>query len=36
VDGSVTVGAAWARMNAFLDVLEQHLLPARDDVVVEG
>ncbi|MGY1836059.1 ABC transporter substrate-binding protein [Blastococcus sp. SYSU DS0510] len=35
VDGTVTVGAAWARMNNFLDVLEQHLLPARDDVVVE-
>lgn len=36
VDGSTTVGAAWARMGAFLDVLEQRLLPARDDVVAEG
>jgi len=36
VDGTVTVGAAWARMDAFLDVLEQRLVPARDDVVVEG
>jgi len=35
VDGTTTVGAAWARMHAFLDVLEQRLLPARDDVVVE-
>ncbi len=34
-DGSKTVGAAWARMDAFLDVLEEHLVPARDDVVVE-
>jgi hypothetical protein len=32
----VTVGAAWARMGAFLDVLEEHLVDARDDVVVEG
>ena len=36
VDGTTTVGAAWARMDAFLDVLEQHLLTARDDVVVES
>jgi ABC-type Fe3+-hydroxamate transport system substrate-binding protein len=36
VDGTETVGAAWARMNAFLDVLAERLLPARDDVVVEG
>lgn len=36
VDATTTVGTAWARMDAFLDVLEQHLLPARDDVVVEG
>jgi len=36
VDGTTTVGAAWARMGGFLDVLEQHLLPARDDVVVES
>ncbi len=36
VDGTRTVGAAWARMDAYLDVLEEHLLPARDDVVVEG
>lgn len=36
VDGATTVGAAWARMDAFLDVLEQHLLTARVDVVVEG
>jgi iron complex transport system substrate-binding protein len=35
VDGSTTVGAAWARMDAFLDALEQHLLPARADVVLE-
>lgn len=35
VDGTTTVGAAWARMDAFLDVLEQHLIPARDDVVVD-
>lgn len=35
VDGSTTVGAAWARMDAFLDVLEQRLLPAKADVVVE-
>lgn len=35
VDGSTTVGAAWARMGAFLDVLEQRLVPARADVVVE-
>ena len=35
VDATTTVGAAWARMGAFLDVLEQHLLTARDDVVVE-
>ena len=34
-DGTRTVGAAWARMDAFLDVLEEHLLDARDDVVVE-
>ncbi len=34
VDGSETVGAAWGKMNAFLDALEEHLLPARDDVVV--
>lgn len=34
-DGSKTVGAAWARMDAFLDVLEEHLLDARDDIVVE-
>lgn len=36
VDGASTVGAAWTKMDAFLDVLEQRLLPARDDVVVEG
>lgn len=36
VDGTETVGAAWARMDAYLDVLEEHLLTARDDVVVEG
>jgi len=36
VDGTTTVGAAWARMGAFLDVLEQHLLTARDDVVAES
>lgn len=35
VDGSTTVGAAWARMDAFLDVLEQRLLPARADLVDE-
>jgi iron complex transport system substrate-binding protein len=35
VDATTTVGAAWARMGAFLDVLEEHLLSARDDVVVE-
>jgi ABC-type Fe3+-hydroxamate transport system substrate-binding protein len=35
VDATTTVGSAWTRMDAFLDVLEQHLLPARDDVVVE-
>ncbi len=35
IDGSETVGAAWGKMNAFLDALEEHLLPARDDVVVE-
>lgn len=34
VDGSVTVGAAWARMGAFLDVLERHLL--ADGLVAEG
>lgn len=26
IDGSVTVGAAWARMNRFIDVVEKHLL----------
>jgi iron complex transport system substrate-binding protein len=36
VDGTQVVGAAWARMDAFLDVLEDHLLDARDDVVDEG
>jgi iron complex transport system substrate-binding protein len=36
VDGTKTVGAAWARMDAFLDVLEQRLPDARDDVVREG
>jgi iron complex transport system substrate-binding protein len=36
VDGSATVGAAWARMDAFLDVLEQRLVAARTDVVQEG
>lgn len=35
IDGTRTVGAAWARMGAFLDVLETHLLGARDDVVDE-
>lgn len=35
VDGTKTVGAAWARMGAFRDVLEQHLADARADVVVE-
>lgn len=34
-DGTKTVGASWARMDAFLDVLEEHLTAARDDVVVE-
>lgn len=34
IDGTVTVGAAWARMDAFLDVLETHLL--ADDLVVTG
>lgn len=34
IDGSVTVGAAWARMNAFLDVLERHLL--ADGLVSTG
>jgi len=32
VDGTRTVGAAWARMGAFLDVLEQRLLAADLDV----
>jgi iron complex transport system substrate-binding protein len=36
VDATRTVGSAWARMGAFLDVLEQHLPDARDDVVQEG
>lgn len=36
VDGTQVVGAAWARMDAFLDVLETHLGDARDDVVDEG
>ena len=35
VDGTRTVGAAWARMDAFLDVLEEHLRDARADVVTE-
>lgn len=35
VDGTQVVGAAWARMDAFLDVLETHLGGARDDVVDE-
>ncbi len=35
VDGTEVVGAAWARMDAFLDVLEEHLGEARDDVVDE-
>lgn len=35
VDGTQVVGAAWARMDAFLDVLEEHLGEARDDVVDE-
>jgi ABC-type Fe3+-hydroxamate transport system substrate-binding protein len=35
VDGTQVVGAAWARMDAFLDVLETHLGDARDDVVDE-
>lgn len=35
VDGTQVVGAAWARMDTFLDVLEEHLLDARDDVVIE-
>ncbi|HXV94249.1 MAG TPA: ABC transporter substrate-binding protein [Pseudonocardia sp.] len=34
IDGSLTVGAAWARMGAFLDVLERHLL--ADGLVVNG
>jgi iron complex transport system substrate-binding protein len=34
IDGSVTVGAAWARMERFLDVLEQHLLV--DGLVATG
>ncbi len=34
-DGTKTVGAAWTRMGAFLDVLEEHLLDTRDDVGVE-
>jgi iron complex transport system substrate-binding protein len=34
IDGSVTVGAAWARMGTFLDVLEEHLL--ADDLVATG
>jgi len=35
VDGTTTVGAAWARMQAFLDVIEQRLLASglRTDVV---
>lgn len=36
VDGTQVVGAAWARMDAFLDVLEEHLLEADDAVVDEG
>ncbi|HWH28975.1 MAG TPA: iron-siderophore ABC transporter substrate-binding protein, partial [Mycobacteriales bacterium] len=36
IDGTRAVGAAWARMDAFLDLLEQHLVDARDDVVQEG
>lgn len=35
VDGTRTVGAAWARMGAFLDVLEEYLPGARDDVVLK-
>lgn len=35
IDGTRVVGAAWARMDAFLDVLEEHLGEARDDVVDE-
>jgi hypothetical protein len=37
VDGTKTVGAAWARMQNFLDVLEQRLLApgVRTDVVQE-
>jgi iron complex transport system substrate-binding protein len=34
IDGSKTVGAAWARMDAFLDDLEEVLL--ADDLVVTG
>jgi len=34
-DGTKTVGAAWARMDAFLDVLEKRVVDARDDVVLE-
>lgn len=34
IDGTVTVGAAWARMGAYLDVLETNLLGG--DLVVTG
>lgn len=34
VDGSVAVGAAWARMGAFLDILERHLL--AEGLVAQG
>ena len=35
VDGTQVVGAAWARMDAFLDVLETHLVGADDTLVQE-
>jgi iron complex transport system substrate-binding protein len=35
IDGTQVVGAAWARMDAFLDVLEEHLVGADTSVVVE-
>jgi len=34
IDGSVTVGSAWARMGRFLDVVERHLL--ADGIVASG
>lgn len=35
VDGTQIVGAARARMDAFLDVFVEHLLDARDDLIQE-